>query len=147
MAYPQLTGRTAQAAEHTTGRAVFMAILALALILGMSAWRLIPHPAAAPQPSEVTVQPVQPAPETLKPSPTEDQQLHMAHAEQQLVAAAEQLATARRLLAVLSPALSRNYLQFEKRRAESAWTACDSAQRAIEQARDDIKLITTTGKD
>lgn len=147
MAYPQLAGRTAQAAEHTTGRAVFMAILALALILGVSAWRLIPHPAAAPQPPEVAAQPVQPAPEPLKPNPTEGQQLHLAHAEQQLVAAAEQLATARRLLAALSPALSRSYLQFEKRRADSAWTSCDAAQRAIEQALDDIKVITTTRKD
>ena len=147
MAYPQLTGRTAQPATHTTGRAVFMAVLALALILGGAAWRLIPHPAAAPQPPEVATQPVKPAPEPPKPNLTEDQQLHLAHAEQQLVAAAEQLATARRLLAALSPALSRNYLQFEKRRADSAWTACDAAQRAIEQARDDIKLITTTGKD
>ena len=147
MAYPQLTGRTAQPAEHTTGRAVFIAVLALAAILAAVGWRLIPHPAAAPQPSEAVAQPVKLAPEPPKPSLTEDQQLHLAHAEQELVTAAEQLATARRLLAALSPALSRSYLQFEKRRAESAWTACDAAQRAIEQARDDIKLITTTGKD
>lgn len=147
MAYPQLTGRTGQPAEHTTGRAVFMAVLALTFILGVSAWRLIPHPAAAPQPSEVAAKPVKLAPEPPKPNPTEDQQLHLAHAEQQLVAAAEQLATARRLLASLSPALSRSYLQFEKRRADSAWTSCDAAQRAIEQALDDIKLISSTRKD
>jgi hypothetical protein len=146
MAYSQLTGRTGPPAEHTTGRAVFLSVLALTLILGVSAWRLIPHP-AAPQPSEVAAQPVKLAPEPPKPNPTEDQQLHLAHAEQQLVAAAEQLATARRLLASLSPALSRGYLQFEKRRADSAWTSCDAAQRAIEQALDDIKLISSTRKD
>lgn len=149
MAHPLLTGRTAQPSESTAARAVFVAVLLLALVLGVSAWQLLPHPATAPQSPETVAQPLKPAAaEPPKTNPaSEDHQLHLAHAEQQLVAAAEQLTTARRLLASLSPALSRSYLQFEKRRADSAWTACNAAQRAIEEALDDIKLISIKGKD
>jgi hypothetical protein len=50
---------------------------------------------------------------------TQDRQLHLAHAEQELIRAAEQLAQARRILAALSPALSRNYLAAEKRRLDA----------------------------
>ncbi|HLG56875.1 MAG TPA: hypothetical protein VI485_16170 [Vicinamibacterales bacterium] len=77
----------------------------------------------------------------------ESQHLHLAHAEQELVAAAEQLATARRLLAALSPALNRNYLQSERRQAERAWTVTDGAQRAIEQALEDIRFTLSQGKE
>src|SRR5258708_2728518 len=152
MAYPQLTGRRAPAADQSTGRAVLLSVLALAAIIGIVAWRFIPRaappaPAATPLVVAVTPPPVKPAPEPPNPAPTEDQQLHLEHAEQALVAAAEQLTAARRLLAALSPDLSRSYLQYEKRRADRAWTSCDAAARAIEQARDDIKLITSKGKD
>ena len=66
--------------------------------------------------------------------------IQLAHAEQRLVAAAEHLNKARRLLSALSPQLTRVYLQNEKRSADAAWTACDTAQRALEEALDDVRL-------
>lgn len=148
MPFPQLIGQTTHGAARTSGRAVFTTVLVLAAILAVVAWRLLPRETtAAPQRAVVAAQPTQPRPEPPTPPPTEHQQLHLAHAEQELVAAAEQLNTARRLLAALSPELSRSYLQLEKRRADSAWTACDTAQRAIEHAREDIKAVSFTRKD
>jgi hypothetical protein len=147
----QLTGRTALTSERSTGRAVLFSVLGLSAALGIFAWRQLPHPATpppaiAPQPEAPTPL-AKPAPESVDLAPTEDQRLHLAHAEQALVDAAEQLTTARRLLAALSPDLGRSYLQYEKRRADSAWTACDAATRAIEQARDDIKVVAPSRKD
>ena len=158
MPYPQLSGSTGLTSEPSTGRAVLFSVLALAAIMGVAAWRFLPHPAppvptpapaqmVAP-PLEATPPPAKPAPEPPpNPGPTEDQRLHLDHAEQALVAAAEQLIAARQVLAALSPNLSRSYLKYERRQADSAWTSCDAAARAIEQALDDIKVITSKGKD
>jgi hypothetical protein len=71
-------------------------------------------------------------------SQIEQDQLHLRHAQQELALAAEQLVAARRLLAELGPALSRNYLDYEKRRVNTIWTQCDTAQRAVEEARGNI---------
>lgn len=142
MSFSQLTGRSAEPTARTSTRAVLVSILALAALLVLAAFRILPD-----SPSREGPQPILPAAESPPPTPTDNGRLHLAHAEQQLVTAQEQLAAARRLLAALSPQLSRSYLQFEKRRADHAWTACDAAQRSIEQALDDIKLVTATGKE
>ena len=149
MAFPQLTGQTTHTAPSGSGPAVFVTVLALAGVLAVAAWRFVPHTTSVIQsPPVATVVPPSPAaPSSPNVTQTVDEQLHLAHAEQELVAAAEQLNTARRLLAALSPDLNRSYLQFEKRRTDNAWTACDNAQRAIEQAREHIKVIASTGKD
>jgi hypothetical protein len=146
MAFPQLTGQTIHTAPSNAGPAVFVSVLALAAVMGLVAWRFIPHTTVASRAPAVTaaVPSVRQFPNVMD---TMDQQLHLTHAEQELVTAAEQLNTARRLLAGLSPDLNRSYLQYEKRQADRAWTACDHAQRAIEEAREHIKVITSTGKD
>jgi len=146
MPIPQLIGHTASNPSQSSTRAVLVAVLTLAGILAVIAWRALSHdtPAIPSQPPVVATV-ATPAPKFI--APEDMQTLRLAHAEQSLVAAAEQLNAARRLLANLSPELSRSYLQFEKRRADSAWTACEAAQRAIEQARDDIKTVSSTRKD
>lgn len=144
MPYPQLTGRPALAHERPSGRPVLLAVVVLAAALGLLAWRLLPQRTSESAEAATALavsRPTSPPPEQ---GPTEDQRLYLEHAEQALVSAAEQLTAARRLLAGLSPALGRSYLQYEKRRADSAWTACDAAARAIEQARDDIKVVVAT---
>jgi hypothetical protein len=152
MSYPQLTGRASPASQVSIGRPVLLAVLVLAAVLAGLAWRWLPR--QAPQATAVAATPATSSTTTMTPAPTlvehlssEDQRLHLEHAHQTLVTAAEQLATARRLLAALSPELSRSYLQYEKRRADSAWTSCDVAARAIEEALDDIKVVATKGKD
>jgi hypothetical protein len=149
MAFRQLTGQTAHTAPSNTGPAVLVAVLALAAVLAVAAWRLVPHNTSAiDSPPAAPVTPHAPsAALSANAAKTSDLRLYLTHAEQELVAAAEQLNTARRLLAALSPDLSRSYLQFEKRRADNAWRACDNAQRAVEQAREHIKVIVSTGKD
>lgn len=148
MPYPQLTGRIGQSTAQAGGRAVFLAVVALAAILGLIAWRLAPRPVSTqPLPAVVVAEPVKPAPDPTKSDLSDDQQLHLAHAEQQLVTAAEQLVAARRLLASLSPALSRNYLAIERRRAANVDAACDAAQRAIEEARNNLNAVSSSGKD
>lgn len=151
MPHPQLTGRAGPDSQQSVGRPVLLAVLLFAAVLAGLAWRWLPR-SAAQTPAVVATPaapstPVAPVPTRVERASTEDQRLHLEHAQQTLVTAAEQLATARRLLAALSPALGRSYLQGEKRRADAAWGSCDVAARAIEEALDDIKVVTTTGKD
>ena len=146
MPYPQLTGGVGAPDRSSATRSVLLAVLVLAVGIGAVAWHLLPG-AARPSPAPPTTAVAFAAPAAVPDGPTEDQRLHLEHAEQALLTAAEQLTTARRLLAALSPELSRNYLEYEKGRADRAWTSCDAAARAVEQARADIKIITTTRKD
>lgn len=143
MSHPQLAGRVGASDAQAGGRSVLLAVVALAAVLGLLGWRFVPRTAGAEPPLETVTATVKPNPEPPKPELTDDQQFHLGHAEQQLVAAAEQLVSARRLLASVSPALNRNYLDLEKRRIDTAWQACEMAQRAIEQARTDITVATT----
>ena len=151
MQYPQLTGGAPAPSTSNDGRLVLGVIVALATIIGGLAWGYSAEPAnpssPAVTPSASTEPPAAAVPATRVANEAQDRQLHLAHAEQELIRAAEQLAQARRTLAALSPALSRNYLATEKRRLDSAWAACDLAQRSIEQARGDIAMFNTTGKE
>jgi hypothetical protein len=136
MAYPQLSGRIVTPERPARSRPVLVAVLVLAVIIAGLAWRLTPLQVSATQsPEPAAVTPPRASLDPPKPALSEDQRLHLVHAEQQLVTAAEQLAAARRVLASVTPALRRNYLNLEVRRVDSAWTACDIAQRAIEAAR------------
>ena len=150
MQYPQLTGGASAPSTSNDGRLILGLIVALATIIGGLAWGYSAEsaspnsPAVTPSPS---TEPPAAVPATRVANEAQDRQLHLAHAEQELIRAAEQLAQARRTLAALSPALSRNYLATEKRRLDSAWAACDLAQRSIEQARGDIAMFNTTGKE
>jgi hypothetical protein len=149
VAFPQLTGHTPHTSAPNSGSVVGLSVLALAAVFAVGAWRFVPlQSSAAPSPPAVvaTAGPTTPPPGP-RLGPSDDQQLHLAHAEQELVAAAEQLHTARRLLAALSLDLNRSYLQYEKRRTDTAWTACDGAQRAIEAAREHLKVIASIEKD
>ena len=144
MAFPQLTGRTGPGATATGQASILVAVVGLAAILAVAAWRLFPsEPASAAQVAALPAVPPALA-EREKPILTDDHFHHLSRAEQQLETAAEQLVTAQRLLIALAPELNRNYLQLEKRRAENAWAACDAAHRAIEQARGDIKLVSNS---
>ena len=149
-----LPGQVSQ--NRGTGPAIVGAIVGLALVLAVGAWRFRPQPrpdpVTPPAPAaQVVVNPpapaASPAPEPNTRDATADLWLHVGHAQQQLIAAAEQLAAARRVLAALSPELNRNYLQFQKRRADSAGTACDAAQRAVEHALDELHVITPSEKE
>jgi hypothetical protein len=149
MQYRQLMGGAGTPPTSNDGRIVLSILVALATIIGGLAWA---YSADSTTPSARPVAPAQP--QQLPPAPAlrvtndaEDGQLHLAHAEQELIRAAEQLAQARRTLAALSPALSRNYLANEKRRLDGAWSACDLAQRSVEQARSDIAMFNTTRKE
>lgn len=145
MAFPQLSGRMAGGAGgRSSTNGVVMSVLGLALLLALVAWRFLPEGAAVHQETSGAVQLAMPESRTI--DTVVNRQLRLAHTEQQLVAAQEQLMMARRLLSTLSQELRRNYLQSEKRRADGAWTACDQAQRFIEQSLDDIKSI-AVGKD
>jgi len=139
-----------------TGPAMVWAIIGLAVILLVGAWRFRPQPTPEPvtpsaAPATVVVNPPAPVANPTRAlntgDATADLRLHVGHAHQQLLAAAEQLDAARRLLAALSPELNRNYLQFQKRRADSAGTACDAAQRAVEHALDELSVITPSDKE
>ena len=147
MNYRQLTGGAAAPPTTNDGRIVFWAIVVLAVIIGGLAWgySATPSAPAAPLPTPAVATAGQAT--RIADEGTQDRHLHLAHAEQELVRAAEQLAQARRLLAALSPALSRNYLDTEKRRLDSAWSACDLAHRSVEQARGDIAMFNASGKE
>lgn len=144
MPYAQLPGSIGPLGGRSATRTMIVAVLAAAAIVGLFGLRVLPRQtnAAASHPLETTVV-QQPTRKQDPPELSEDQKLHLSHADQQLVVAAEQLATARRVLATLVPALSRHYLELEKRRADIAWTACDGAQRAIEAARANIGELST----
>ena len=138
-----LPGQVSQNRE--TGPAVVWALVGLALVLAVGAWRFRPQPrlGAETLPASAAPAVVNPPAPTASPTPapnnrdaTADLRLHVGHSQQQLIVAAEQLAAARRMLAALSPELDRNYLQFQKRRADSAWIACD----VVEGARLEIAL-------
>ena len=138
MSFPQLTGRSGQATLATSANVMLMSVLALGALVAGLAWLVWIRPVVdPPQSAPVSVAAVSP------PAPARDRpdELRLAHAEQQLVSAQEQLTSARRQLAALSPLLTRSYLQLEKRRVDAAWTTCDAAQRAVEQAIDDIRSI------
>ena len=147
MSYPLLSGRSnpASSGPLRIGPGALVAILVLVLSLGALAWILrssSAQPLASVAPLPATLRAEAPV---LQQRPDDDSnRLRLAHAEQKLVRAAEELTTARRLLAALSPQLTRAYLQNEKRRADSAWTACENAQRALEEAVDDLRLVATT---
>jgi len=144
MNYKQLTGGAVPPSTTSDGRFIIGAIVVLATIIGSLAWGYSAEPSQAAKPP---VAPAAAVPAVRVADDTQDRQLHLAHAEQELVRAAEQLAQARRLLAALSPALNRNYLGAEKRRLDNAWAACDIAQRSVEQARGDIAMFTGPGKE
>ena len=146
MNYPQLTGGASAPRTTNDGRLIIGVIVALATIIGGLAWGYSAEPAATATPPAVT-EPTAAVPVVRVAEDAQDRQLHLAHAEQELVRAAEQLAQARRLLAALSPALNRNYLATEKRRLDTAWSACDLAQKSVEQARGDIAMFTAIGKE
>jgi hypothetical protein len=141
MSYPQLAGRGGASTAPTGTSTVWLAVIVLAIIVGTLAWRFMPHSVPVTSPTEPAAAAIKQAPAP-KLDLSEDQQLHLAHAEQQLITAATQLTTARRLLASLGPALTRNYLVLEQRQADAAWTACDTAQRAIEDARTHVTFVT-----
>jgi hypothetical protein len=137
MAFPQLTGRSSPVLSASSGRPVIVAIALLAVVIAAATWRSMSK-AGSGSPGEPTAfsgRAANPAAVVV------DRALVAEHAEQQLVNAQEQLTQARRLLSALSPQLTRTYLQFEKRRADAAWSACDAAQRAIEQAIGDIRSL------
>ena len=148
MPSPLLTGQVSQ--NRGTGSEIVWAIVGLALVLAVGAWRLWPQPPAPPPPSTpavtLTAAPT-PAPQAPTRDASEDLRLLMGHAQQQLIVAAEQLDAARRVLAALSPELNRNYLQSQKRRAETAGLACEAAQQAVERALDEIRVITPEDKE
>ena len=144
MTYPQLTGGSPSPSTSNDGRLIVGVIVALATIIGGLAWAYSAEPVAPAQSAQPTPLPVA----ALRvANEAQDRQLHLAHAEQELIRAAEQLAQARRTLAALSPSLNRNYLANEKRRLDSAWSACDLAQRSVEQARGDIAMFNAAGKE
>jgi hypothetical protein len=145
MKYPQLTGGAPAPPTSNDGRLILGVVVALATIIGGLVWGYSAESASPGTPAVARTQ-SPPPPPTAAPAvqvanEAQDRQLHLAHAEQELIRAAEQLALARRTLAALSPALSRNYLANEKRRLDSAWGACDLAQRSVEQARGDIAMF------
>ena len=144
MKYPQLTGGAPTTPPSNDGRLIIGIIVALATIIGGLAWAYSVEPTGPPAPVQSAPPPV---PALRVASEAQDRQLHLAHAEQELIRAAEQLAQARRTLAALSPSLNRNYLANEKRRLDSAWSACDLAQRSVEQARGDIAMFNAAGKE
>ena len=140
MPYPQISGRIEPV--QAVGRHIAIAVSILATIIGAFVWIFASRaqtPTAPNQPS--------PAPATIVVQPArphlEEDRLHLSHAEQELAIASEQLVAARRLLAALGPSLSRNYLDVEKRRVEAIWMQCDTAQRAIEDARTNITAVST----
>ncbi len=149
MSYSQLGGGIG-GPEGTTGRTITFALAGLVMVLGFLAWNVAPRSAVAPAiqpvvpPTIPSTEPVTGRTDTKDRAGqlSNDQRLHLAHADQQLVTAAEQLNGARLVLASLTQVLNRNYLQHEKRRAESAWAACDAAQRALEDAREHLGIIT-----
>jgi hypothetical protein len=149
--YPQLTGGAPTPPTSHDGRLIIGIVVALATIIGGLAWANSTEsedpgtPAVAPSPSPQ--QPPTAVPAVRPAHDAQERQLHLAHAEQELIRAAEQLAQARRTLAALSPALSRNYLTTEKRRLDSAWSACDWALRSVEQARGDIAMFKAAEKE
>lgn len=147
MNYPQLTGGASAPPTTKDGRLIIGVIVALATIIGGLAWGYSVEPAATARTAAATAELATVVPAVRVVGDAQDRQLHLAHAEQELVRAAEQLAQARRLLAALSPALNRNYLAAEKRRLDTAWSACDLAQRSVEQARSDIAMFTAIGKE
>jgi hypothetical protein len=145
MSYPQLTGSVSSTADRAGSTAIWFAVLMLAAVLAVAGWQYWPRPAPPPPVATAPVAPSVPTqPAIVLP---DDTQLRLAHADAELVQAAEQLSTARRQLAALGPDLGRSYLSFEQRRAETAWTACEAAARAIEQARADVKLVKSTDKE
>lgn len=151
MKYPQLTGGAPASPTSKDGRLILGVIVALATIIGSLAWGYSAE-SASPRTPAVAPTPSPQAPPTVAQAvqvanQVQDQQLHLAHAEQELIRAAEQLAQARRTLAALSPALSRNYLTTEKRSLDSAWSACDWALRSVEQARGDIAMFKAAEKE
>lgn len=140
MPYPQLSGRTSIERPRSGPTAVWLAVGVLAVVF--IGWQYWPRPTPTPPATPSTVTSTTPV--VLAPNDTE---LRLAHAGAELAQAAEQLNTARRALAALSPDLARSYLSFEERRAESAWNACEAAARAIEQARSDIQPGKTNDKE
>ena len=147
MKYPQLTGAIGAPPTSNDGRLILGVIVALATIIGGLAWAYSAEPPGPVAPAQSDQPTPQPVPALRVSNEAQDRQLHLAHAEQELIRAAEQLAQARRTLAALSPSLNRNYLANEKRRLDSAWSACDLAQRSIEQARGDIAMFNSAGKE
>ena|ERR1700683_4574345 len=146
--YPQLSGRSSSpSSERSLFGPIAVCVVVLAAALAYLTWTFMPRatPVAVVSPS-VPV-PLKAPAEPVIVGPTEDQQLRLAHADEELVRAAEQVTAARRLLAALGPDLSRSYLTFERRRSDAAWSACDVAAQALEQARDDLKVVASTGKD
>ena len=154
MPSPLLTGQGSP--NRGAGSEIVWVVVGLALVLAVGAWRFRPRP-AVPAPPPMPAVAFTPAPATALAAPlppqalarnaSEDLRLHMGHAQQQLVVAAEQLAAARRVLAALSPDLNRNYLQLQKRRAEAAGAACEAAQQAVEHALDELTVITPKDKE
>jgi hypothetical protein len=148
MRYPLLPGRTGSTSTRRVGPMVAAGVLLLALLMAGTTWSLVSSREPAILTTTMTTTPAT-APvqlqATAQRTPADDAiRLRLAHAEQRLITAAEQLHSARRLLATLSPQLARVYLQGEKRRADAAWSACDAAVRALEQALDDVRLASAT---
>ena len=98
MNYRQLTGGAAAPPTTKDGRLIIGVIVALATIIGGLAWGYSAEPATATPPA-APAGPTATVPAVRVADDAQDRQLHLAHAEQELVRAAEQLAQARRLLA------------------------------------------------
>ena len=143
MPYPQLAGIPGPSRRSSGVGAAIIVLLALAVLLGVIAWR-----AATPRTLKTSSEDVSSAAVSVQQAPTssglelsQDQLVHLSQAEHQLTGAAEQLAATRRILAAVAPSLDRNYLEVERRRVDAAITTAQAAQRAIEQARANIDAV------
>lgn len=140
MPMPLLTGRTQPSSPFRVGPPLMVAVVLIALLVAGLAWSAISTTGHVNAPATAAVETTPRASDPVAGVQSDARTLQLAHAEQRLVTAAEQVTLSRKLLASLSPQLTRSYLQNEKRRADAAWTACEAAQRAIEEALDDIRL-------
>lgn len=147
MAYPRLLGRFQQSTITASGRWVLVGSLSLTIVVVILLMRLTPAATSiSEQVTPIVTQPVAVV-STTSGDLSPDQQLHLDRAERQLIAAAEQLVAARRLLSSIAPVLARNYLDLERRRTDSVALACDDVLRTIEDARSNINAISIPGRD
>lgn len=147
MSHPLLGGRLGPAVggRSTQAVVVIVAIVGIASVAAALRWQFHEGSPVAAQPAPAASVGV-PAKAEVRAT-VDEQVLHLAHAERQLVSAAEQLVRADRQLVALVPDLARSYLQTERWRLENARTALDAARKALEESRDHIKLASQTGKE
>src|SRR5262245_32465534 len=129
MPYPLLSGRVGQLSQKGAGAPVFVAVVVLASVLGgLYIVTRAPKEDTAARPAPVAQTPpavVTPAPD----APSADLTFHMMNIRGQLLASTEQIDRAQRLVGGLVPDLAREGLWLERRRAEAAVVACETARQ------------------